>query len=1377
MSKILAKYMEYDDSALTLPENLVNLLLIHASLLNISYIYYQNSSSWLYTLVLFARPSVSIQISYFYIFGICYLLLQILCIIKTKLPGKNIVSLINCLMKVGLLNFVIEQFSDIIGYIIAGLILVIQMFEILFIQGTLDINTKNFQRTQITFFTIITLMINIMLMIFYKLNFQLKHIQIIAIVNSAIQALDLIILKNQRSSLIRIIMISIQLVTIYVGIMQFIHFENSFTLVLVPFFFKIISLIKLSDLIYTKDPIINASILMQEKKFYESFLILNKLKDQNFIRQIKRNQLLKKCIHQINQDLQQKVKTQQLLGVASRLIQNDIKNIKISNSLIKIIQWKIKLLQNWKTNEFSEIYKFVNRMLKIKQQIDDYYQAEPNGMIQALVCFFYAEILNDLLEANEMIIHAKKSADIYLQDYTTNKHMFYLTTKYENGQLQMNKISSNAPSFICNKKLEDLIPLGVREWHNKLVDQFIITGKSKFVRQLSQNYVTHGQSIETIDFAIDLAYSDQVNFICLISPTLVKNATLIVDEKYNIACYTNQIKDIKYYKALFSKGSSIFNIFPEIQGITQSCFLENIHINTQKLIFHNDELDDIHYYCNLEIIVKQYQDVMIYMIVKLENIQIIYSNNGNSTKKDTQTNQSSSANGLSIAEERLALIKQVSKEDTHTQHQSIEVRGLNDVKSLKEVKSQNKRKSANQIKSLNEEAIKSALNIDIVQPQVFTSRGDPEQHLLVDKMKTESKKQSVKSITQGGEGKAQQVEQQDPKKEELFDREDQSQVSSIRMLRNSKFYRKYDLYNKFNKHMPLKRQHQLLVILFVLCLVFQGLFIIIQLTSLNLVAFAVDINLLEIKNLFFQPLDMFLVTRWNLWTYNFQRTNGIISQEEYNSVSKFATSNLGLGFDSLNSNLKLVLNRQELQGLLQTKYIEAYSYLDTYKSEQYNMTLRTAISVLLNFQYILKMNYIYEKTVKADSPQIFYSFKNYPIMRDIMTQLNSDIMIQTISRGQNFENEMETLFLFQQIFLILMVMLIIYAKIYINKKLILFLHLSQYSDNDAIQQEIQKFKQLLDKLQSDNSYKFNYSLKIAEKEYQFFEQKVEKETRNTKNLRKKRIPPYRFILVLIVFYSIITLNSIINYLEFQKYLKKYPETAQYKKQLADLGGDIPLMFAQREVLYGRKNYMYLDAAYFDRMWYYIMESLNNTKLFTSQDPNFDKMLVTSSFNDFYAEIQLSDLCQYLPGDIKVRGAQLCPTIMNQNMRHGLKAMLIYIQNLIETDVAINNFTYRAVPTQNELEGAFMISEVINVMNSYFYNDLIDVTTKLVDQQQVFNICYLVILFIVLLIIVTEVKNKIYENSKIIIHFVYIIPSQTLFSDDTFERTLRTLINI
>ena len=41
------------------------------------------------------------------------------------------------------------------------------------------------------------------------------------------------------------------------------------------------------------------------------------------------------------------------------------------------------------------------------------------------------------------------------------------------------------------------------------------------------------------------------------------------------------------------------------------------------------------------------------------------------------------------------------------------------------------------------------------------------------------------------------------------------------------------------------------------------------------------------------------------------------------------------------------------------------------------------------------------------------------------------------------------------------------------------------------------------------------------------------------------------------------------------------------------------MFAQREVIYGRKNYMYLDAAYFDKMWFYVNESLTNTMKYTS----------------------------------------------------------------------------------------------------------------------------------------------------------------------------------
>ncbi|CAD8103443.1 unnamed protein product [Paramecium sonneborni] len=1353
VSKILNKYIEYDDQAYKLPEGFTNTFLILSSFLNLSYIYYKNHSSWLYILALVARPSIIIQIPYFYIIGILFMLLHLFYLVKSNLIGRSIISLINSLMNVGLLNFVIEQFDNIQGYIIGAIIISFQVFDILCVQGTLNIETKNFQRTEITFFYVIKSILNILLMLFYKLQYEIRILQIIAMINSVASSLDLILIKNQRNSIIRLVMISVQLITLYAGIIQFIQYENSFTIIIIPFLFKILTTIKLSDYVFCEDQIINASILLQQRKFYECFLILNKLKDEQFIRQVKRNILLKKCVDQINFDFQLTTQAERLFGVAQKLIKNDVKNIKISNNIKKILQRKIKLLQNWKNNEFQQLYVYIKSLLKLKKEIDNYYLEEPNGMVQALICFFYAEILNDLLEANDMIIHAKKSSELCYNEYVTNRHMFYIITKYDNQQLQISKISSNTPSYVCNKSLPELIPNGIKEWHDKIVNDFIRTGKSKFIRQQNENYINHGQFIDSIDFAIDISYSDELNFICLLTPIPQQNMTIIVNEKYIITNITNKISQANKYQDIFVKGMQITQIFPEILDIKSSCQLENILINQYKQKSLIEDLqEEISYYCSLNIVLKTFENKMIYMIIQLENLSIIYQNNLTSTKKETKTHQSKSSKELSIAEEGDLISPANNLIDE-------EVKGTQNV----------------QNKLINHETIQNVFPIDTLQFQITTPKCEPE-NLLIVKDQKESKRQSIQSlpILENDQKNKKGIEQ---KKDQIFDREDQSQVSSIRMLRNSKFYRKYDLYNKFNKHLPLRRFHQLIILLFILSVILQGCFILIHLTSLNLVAFAVDINLLEIKNLFFQPLDMFLVTRWNLWTYNFQKTNGIISQAEYNSVSKFATSNLVLGFDSLNSNLKSVLNRQELQSLLQTKYIESYAYLDTYKSEQYNMTLRTAISVLLNFQYILKMNYIYEKTVKADSPQIFYSFMNYPILRDIMTQLNQDILTQTLNRGENFEGELKTLFILEQVLLILIILLNCNVKFFINKRLMLFLQLSQYTDNDAIQTEIQKCKQLLDQLLADNSYKFNYALEMDEKEDQFLKEKLDKGQRISKYQKKKKIPIYRFLFLSIILYGIVTLNSVINFIEFQGYLKDYPYTSQYKKQLGDLGGDIPLMFAQREVLYGRKNYMYLDAAYFNKMWFYVNESLANTIKYTSQDFDFSKMLVTDSFAQFYEDVQDGNLCTFLPEYLIEKSKDLCPNIMNQNMRHGLKAMLIYIQNLIEVDMAINNFTYRAVPTQNELEGAFMISEVINVINSYFYNDLIQLTTDLVDQQKIFNIMYLLLLIFIMIIMLTYFRNSIYENSQIIIHFVYLVPSQTLFADDTFERTMRTLLNL
>ncbi|CAK86914.1 unnamed protein product (macronuclear) [Paramecium tetraurelia] len=1353
MTKLLTKYLEYDDKAYTLPEKFTNILFMVSSLLNMSYIYYENHSSWLYILALIARPSIIIQIPDFYIFGILFVLLHSFYIFKPNLIGGSIVSLINSLMKVGLMNFVFEQFNDIQGQIIGGIILFFYIFEILFVQGTLNIETKNFQRTEITLFYVLQTIMNILLMILYKLQYHLRIIQILAIMNSAISGLDLIMLKNQRNSSLRLVMISIQLITLYVGIIQFIHYENSFSLIIIPFVLRIVTTFKLSDYIFCDDQIINASILLQQRKFYECFLILNKVKDDQFVRQLKRNLLLKKCVNQINSDFQITSQAQQSFGLAQKLIQNDIKNIIILNDIKKLLLQKIQLLQNWKTNKFQQLYTYIESLLKLKHLIDNYYLKEPNNIVQALICFFYVEILNDFLEANDIIIHAKKSTELCYTEYVPNKNMFYVVTKYENQELQMSKVSSNAPSYVCNRQLADLIPNGIKEWHDKIVNEFIKIGKSKYIRQQNENYINHGQFIDSVDFAIDITYSNELNFISLITQIPQEHLTIIVNDKYLITNITNKVSQTSKYQDFFQKGMQITQIFPNLQDIKSSCFLENVQINQSKLQSSLFDLqEDISYFCSLNINLKMIENKMIYMIIQLENLSKTQQNILSSTKKEIKTFESKSSQCFSVADEGDPLLQ--------ANIISEEIVG---------------RTLLIQSKLFNQENIQNEIQCDNFQLQLVSPQTEPDNNPLIVQDKKNSKIQSIKSMPIVGNDRIHK-KILDLKKDELFDREDKSQVSSIKMLRNSKFFRKYDLYNKFNKHTPMKRYHQLVIFLFLLCLIVQGFFVIIHLTSLNLVAFADDIHLLEIKNLFFQPLDMFVVTRWNLWTYNVQKTNGIITQEEYNTVSKFATSNLGLGFDSLNGNLKSVLNRQELQSLLQSKYIESYAYLDSYKSEKYNMTLRTAISVLLSFQYILKMNYVYEKQAKPDSPQVFYSFKNYPTLRDIMTQLNQDIMTETLNRGENFQDELKTLFLLEQIFLILIVMINFFVRTLINKKLMLFLQLSQYYDEDAIQKEIQKSKLLLDQLLDDNSYIFNYNLQLDEKEEKLINNKVDQGNRMFKCQRKKKIPIQRFLLVSVLLYAFVTLNSIINFIEYSEYLDKYPKTSLFKKQIGDLGGDIPLMFAQREVLYGRQNYIYLDAAYFDKMWFYINESLANTLKYTSQEFDFSNMLVTDSFTEFYDSVQIGDLCTFLPDYLKEKSKDLCPTIMNQNMKYGLKAILVYIENLIQVDMAINNFTYRAVPTQNELEGAFMISNIINVINSNFYNDLIQLTTDLVNQQKIFNIFYLILLTLIMIIVITFFKQKLFENSQIIIHFVYLVPSQTLFIDDTFERTMRTLIN-
>ena len=67
---------------------------------------------------------------------------------------------------------------------------------------------------------------------------------------------------------------------------------------------------------------------------------------------------------------------------------------------------------------------------------------------------------------------------------TALSKLIYLVANYENKKITLTSISSNAPKVFCTKDLDELIPSGIREWHDALIDRFFHDGYSKYVRNL-----------------------------------------------------------------------------------------------------------------------------------------------------------------------------------------------------------------------------------------------------------------------------------------------------------------------------------------------------------------------------------------------------------------------------------------------------------------------------------------------------------------------------------------------------------------------------------------------------------------------------------------------------------------------------------------------------------------------------------------------------------------------------------------------------------------------------------------------------------------------------------------------------------------------------
>lgn len=91
------------------------------------------------------------------------------------------------------------------------------------------------------------------------------------------------------------------------------------------------------------------------------------------------------------------------------------------------------------------------------------------------------------------------------------------------------------------------------------------------------------------------------------------------------------------------------------------------------------------------------------------------------------------------------------------------------------------------------------------------------------------------------------------------------------------------------------------------------------------------------------------------------------------------------------------MNRLALSDFLST-YHDFYIYKTTDIGELYNITMRQALSILINYQYTFKAAYKYDGKTVSDSPYIFYSYRNLLTLYNSFDELRKErynIALQT----------------------------------------------------------------------------------------------------------------------------------------------------------------------------------------------------------------------------------------------------------------------------------------------------------------------------------------------------------------------------------------------
>ncbi|CAD8059303.1 unnamed protein product [Paramecium primaurelia] len=1286
-----------------------------------------------------------------------------------------------------------NQFRGSLDYLVQLLLIFIYIFEQIFAQGTLNFDSSSIYNPTKSLMNYFVVIGNITLMYLSIYEFNMLIIQVVAIFNALITFLQLLLQFPKGNSILITLMLNIQIMTIYLGFvylmigfhnyisdfviflfMQKIVYMNLERLIkqrpksledLITNFYdlKILKTIKIQLPNHKEDIVLYASLLAHQEKYYEGLMILHSIKKLSWLSQIKKELMIKEWLSQLDTKLKNQNKAQKGLSEAvEHLMKLEDYNVTLQTQMVNLLKNKCRIQQIISQQEkisLQSLLQYIEQITIVQKQLEKQYSVFPNQKTQNVLCFLYSEILNEFTKANLLQQQLTKIDDKQNFSVFTNK-MVYLISTY-NSEILIKRASNNAPILFKmshNKLLQQninlIIPPGIKEQHQRLVKKFLINGESKYMRRLDINYYYNNTkgTLHQIDFAIDVSFtSEEINFITFLQPIYEQPLVMVLNSDKIVTSTTESVLTALNINTMaYFKNQIITKFIPVFKKHELSGFYENIDfvVNVDKDEATSNSINT--YLTTLDVIPKILNGEILFYTIKFEYFKK-YENSAKFTY--TETNNSQIQGAFSVSENVF-----IDDPNGSINEQQVFITSNQNAFS----------------KSQNNELliIDSTIHQTQIKDLILTSRP-----LFY---KTQNKINYSVSVSDDD-----QNIQQHPQKDFSIAESKQiesSKVSSLKGLRQSSYFKKYEIMSKLEEIKGLTKSHKVFLSFLSFCLLIQLSFVITQFSSTNtsLTNLIFDIDLLQIKNFAFQPFESFLVTRWTIFNYNNLKTSGKITQVEFDQLIIFPRSNLHLGFDRLEENVNSVLNKLQLQQFLESTYLDIQLYTSSNQGEHFNVSLRNCITIMLNYQYITKMAYQLDGNVVVDTPHIYYQYRNYYILKTEFGRINQDILEDTINRSITILSKLQIIYILSLTFLIIFLMCSYFFHSRIELIHTNFINLLFCCRPEYFNKDIQRLISVQSIINSDYNNLFSYQFDMSRKEQYFDDIKIKLEKKDHKKFILENnsflsVTNYsNRIFLCIIFIAVLTQASV-SYGQVKNYLDKYPATAKFYKGVSDIGTDVPCVFAQSNILYGRTFFPYYNETDIQLIFREINQSLDELQAFTINKIDFEQYFLSDDFADYYNYLMDNNLCDQLLDDMKQKASTICPIVMSQGMQRGLLGILVYIVNYIQTEKDINQFTERLQLSYLELEGAFLVSEIVRKLNIEIQLDLYAQTQKLVDQITMHSIIIIIVIFLFVMFTSIIIRKRLIQRQFIIQRILYLVPLQILLFDDGFERNAKTII--